>query len=78
MGGSQGANIFDNKLKNTLINLSKKNLIKIIQQTSEKNINYLSDFYKKILKVEYLALKKILQILFMRQIFVFQELVLLH
>ena len=47
VGGSQGANIFDNKLKNTLINLSKKNLIKIIQQTSEKNINYLSDFYKK-------------------------------
>ena len=37
--------------------LSKKNGY---QQTSEKNINYLSDFYKKNNIVEYLALKKII------------------
>jgi UDP-N-acetylglucosamine--N-acetylmuramyl-(pentapeptide) pyrophosphoryl-undecaprenol N-acetylglucosamine transferase len=47
VGGSQGANIFDNNLKNSLINISKKIPIKVIQQTSEKNISYLSNFYSK-------------------------------
>ena len=36
VGGSQGAEIFDNKLKDSIINLSKKFSIKIIQQTNKK------------------------------------------
>ena len=47
VGGSQGANIFDKKLKDTFINISKKTPIKIIQQTSEKNIAHLKNFYSK-------------------------------
>jgi UDP-N-acetylglucosamine--N-acetylmuramyl-(pentapeptide) pyrophosphoryl-undecaprenol N-acetylglucosamine transferase len=47
VGGSQGANIFDNNLKKSIVNISKKVSIKIIQQTSEKNIPYLKDFYFK-------------------------------
>ena len=47
VGGSQVANFFDKNLKNLIINISKKKLIKIIQQTNEKNINHLSDFYSK-------------------------------
>jgi UDP-N-acetylglucosamine--N-acetylmuramyl-(pentapeptide) pyrophosphoryl-undecaprenol N-acetylglucosamine transferase len=45
VGGSQGASIFDNNLKNTFVNISKNFTIKIFQQTSEKNINYLKNFY---------------------------------
>jgi len=47
VGGSQGANIFDKNLKNTVVNLSKKFPIKVIQQTNEKNITNLRDFYYK-------------------------------
>ena len=47
VGGSQGASIFDNKLKNIIVNISKKFTIKIFQQTSKKNIIYLKDFYLK-------------------------------
>ena len=47
VGGSQGANIFDKNLKISIVNISKKYSIKIIQQTSEKNISNLSDFYSK-------------------------------
>ena len=47
VGGSQGASIFDKNLKYSIFNISKKNQIKIIQQTSENNISYLSDFYSK-------------------------------
>ena len=47
VGGSQGANIFDNKLKNIIVNLSKKNSIRIVQQTNKKNISYLANFYKE-------------------------------
>jgi len=47
VGGSQGAEIFDNKLKNTIINLSKKFSIKIIQQTNQKNISNLVNLYSK-------------------------------
>ncbi len=47
VGGSQGANIFDNNLKNSLVNISKNNLIKVIQQTSETNIKFLREFYNK-------------------------------
>ncbi len=47
VGGSQGASIFDNNLKNSIINIAKKNSIKIFQQTNEKNISYLRNFYSK-------------------------------
>ena len=47
IGGSQGANIFNKKLKEFIINISKKNKIRVIQQTNENNINFLSEFYKK-------------------------------
>ena len=47
VGGSQGARIFDEKLKNSFVNISKRNSIRIIQQTSEKKISYLKDFYNK-------------------------------
>jgi len=47
VGGSQGANIFDKNLKNAVIEISKKFSIKVIQQTNEKNISFLSDFYSK-------------------------------
>ena len=45
VGGSQGANIFDQSLKNSIINISRKKRIRIIQQTKEKNINYLKNLY---------------------------------
>ncbi len=45
IGGSQGAGIFDNKLKHLIANLSNEFLIKIIQQTNEKNISNLKKFY---------------------------------
>jgi len=47
VGGSQGANIFDNNLKDSIANISKKFSIKIIQQTNEKNISDLRYFYSK-------------------------------
>ena len=47
VGGSQGANIFDNNLKSLIVSISKKNPIKIIQQTNEQNISNLIDFYSK-------------------------------
>ncbi len=45
VGGSQGANVFDKNLKNSIANISKRKSIKIIHQTSEKNIINLSKFY---------------------------------
>ena len=45
VGGSQGAEIFDKTLKDIIVNLSKKSQIKVIHQTSKKNISYLTDFY---------------------------------
>ena len=45
VGGSQGANIFDKNLKNSIANISKRKSIKIIHQTSENNIANLSKFY---------------------------------
>ena len=45
VGGSQGANIFDQSLKNSIINISRKKRIRIIQQTKEKNITYLKNLY---------------------------------
>ena len=45
VGGSQGANIFDKNLKNTIINISKKKSIRVIQQTKQENVSNLYDFY---------------------------------
>ncbi len=47
VGGSQGASIFDNSLKKTFVNISKKFPILITQQTSKKNIQDLKYFYQK-------------------------------
>ena len=47
VGGSQGANIFDKNLKDIIVNISKKKPIKVIQQTNEKNISSLAEFYTK-------------------------------
>ena len=47
VGGSQGANIFDENLKNIIVNISKKIRVKIFHQTSENNIRSLKDFYIK-------------------------------
>ena len=45
VGGSQGANFFDKNLKNSIVNISKNNNLKIIQQTNEHNVTSLSKFY---------------------------------
>ena len=45
IGGSQGARIFDENLKNFITNVSKKYSIKIIQQTNKKNVLNLEKFY---------------------------------
>ncbi len=45
VGGSQGADIFDKNLKDSLLNISKDTPINIIHQTNEKNINHLKKFY---------------------------------
>jgi UDP-N-acetylglucosamine--N-acetylmuramyl-(pentapeptide) pyrophosphoryl-undecaprenol N-acetylglucosamine transferase len=45
VGGSQGANIFDNNLKKSIVNISEKVSIKVFHQTSEKNISHLKNFY---------------------------------
>ncbi len=47
VGGSQGASIFDGNLKKKIVNISKKFPIRIIQQTNEKNISNIRDFYQK-------------------------------
>lgn len=47
IGGSQGAKIFDKLLNRSFVNLAKQVSIKIIHQTSEKNINYLKKFYSQ-------------------------------
>ena len=47
IGGSQGANIFDELLNKSFVNIAKQVSIKIIHQTSEKNINFLKNFYSQ-------------------------------
>ena len=47
VGGSQSASIFNDKLKESIVKLSKKELIKVFQQTNENNVSYLKDFYSK-------------------------------
>ena len=45
VGGSQGAKIFDELIKEVMINISKNFTIKVIQQTSTENIKSLKNFY---------------------------------
>ncbi len=47
VGGSQGASIFDKNLKKSILNISKKFSIKVIQQTHLNNIFSLKEFYSK-------------------------------
>ena len=47
VGGSQGAKIFDEKLKTSLVKISKKFPIRIFQQSNESNIQKLADYYSK-------------------------------
>ena len=45
VGGSQGATIFDKEIKDKIFNVAKKYPLKVIHQTSEKNIANLKRFY---------------------------------
>ncbi len=47
IGGSQGAELFDNKLKKLIISLSKKYKINICQQTGPINKKKIEDFYNQ-------------------------------
>jgi len=47
VGGSQGANIFDDYLKDVIIQISKRYSLKVIQQTGLNNVDNLKNFYKK-------------------------------
>ena len=44
-GGSQGALIFDDIIKQVMVDLAQKYPLKVIQQTSIENIQNLKDFY---------------------------------
>ena len=44
-GGSQGAKIFDELIKDVMAHVSKNYSIKVIQQTSTENIKYIKNFY---------------------------------
>jgi len=45
VGGSQGAKFFDQRVKDTILNLSKKYKLKIYQQTNNENYETLKNFY---------------------------------
>jgi len=45
IGGSQGAQIFDKIIHESIIKISKTNPLKIIHQTSQKKINFFKNFY---------------------------------
>ena len=47
VGGSQGASVFDQNLKQSILNVSKKFSIKVIQQTQLTNISSLRKFYSE-------------------------------
>jgi len=47
VGGSQGANVFDDNLKDLIVKISKKKSIRIIHQTSENNVSALNSYYVK-------------------------------
>ena len=45
IGGSQGAKVFDEIMHEIILKISKKKSLKIIHQTSQKNIDFLKKFY---------------------------------
>jgi len=47
IGGSQGTELFDTAINNSIINISKKYKLKIFQQTNSKNHKNLKHFYSK-------------------------------
>ncbi|MDC3173772.1 UDP-N-acetylglucosamine--N-acetylmuramyl-(pentapeptide) pyrophosphoryl-undecaprenol N-acetylglucosamine transferase [Candidatus Pelagibacter sp.] len=47
IGGSQGAKIFDELLNKIFLSIAKQVSLKIIHQTSEKNVKFLRNFYSK-------------------------------
>ena len=47
IGGSQSASIFDTLMSEIFVKISHKCSLKIIHQTSEKNLNLLKNFYEK-------------------------------
>ena len=47
VGGSQGAEIFDNSIKDKILKIAKKSPLRVIHQTNKKNYLFLSDFYTK-------------------------------
>ncbi len=47
IGGSQGAKIFDELLNKSFLSIIRQVSIKIIHQTSEKNIDFLRNFYSQ-------------------------------
>ena len=47
IGGSQGANIFDKILHESIIEISKIKTLKVIHQTSKKNIDTFKNLYSK-------------------------------
>ena len=47
VGGSQGAQIFNDNLKDLIVDISKEFPIRITQQTNEKNISNLREFYSE-------------------------------
>jgi UDP-N-acetylglucosamine--N-acetylmuramyl-(pentapeptide) pyrophosphoryl-undecaprenol N-acetylglucosamine transferase len=47
IGGSQGANIFDKILHESIIEISKIKTLKVIHQTSKKNIDTLKNLYSE-------------------------------
>ena len=55
IGGSQRAKLFDEIINELVIKISKKYKLKIFQQTSSKNFEYLKNFYlKNNIKMNYL------------------------
>ena len=47
IGGSQGASIFDNFINEVLVKISKIFSLKVIHQTSKKNVHLLKNFYEE-------------------------------
>ena len=47
IGGSQGAQIFDEIIHEAIVKISKINSLKIIHQTNQKNVDFFKNFYSK-------------------------------
>ena len=47
IGGSQGAQIFDEIIHESIIKMSKSNILKIIHQTNQKKVEFFKDLYSE-------------------------------